>query len=227
MKIAAIIPGAGSGTRFGSDKNKIFANLKQKPVFLRTLEAFAKRNDICQLIFVVSQQDRPEFESCYADEFKKLGVTLVTGGATRTQSVRNALNIVSDDADLVAIHDAARPCIAQSWLDRVFIQADKHDAALLAYPIFGTVKRVEDSIITETLDRSKFHNLYEAQTPQVFKRELVKQAYDTGEEATDCAALVELIGHRVAIAVGDLRNIKITTKADLKFAEEIFETIDR
>ena len=225
MKISAIIPGAGSGTRFGSDKNKIFASLRQKPVFLRTLEAFAQRKDICQLIFVVSQADRPEFESQYADQFDKLGVQLVTGGATRTQSVRNALQVVSQNADLVAVHDAARPCIAQNWLDRVFEQAQKHEAALLAYPIFGTVKRVENSLITDTLDRSEYHNLYEAQTPQVFTRELIKRAYDAKKEATDCAALVEMLGKKVAIALGDLRNIKITTQADLKFAEEIFDTI--
>lgn len=223
--ITAIIPGAGSGTRFGSDENKIFAKISEKPIFLHTLAAFAKHPQVSQLIFVVSETDRPKFQQTFGSELEALGVTLVTGGATRTESIRNALAVVNENVDLVAVHDAARPCIAQPWLDRVFQTALEKSAALLAQRIFGTVKLGAGDYVASTLDRSRFSEIYEAQTPQVFKRELIMRAYQTGRGATDSASLVEAIGQRVALASGDPRNIKITTPADLEFARQIFDTL--
>ena len=225
--ISAIIPGAGTGSRFGSTQNKIFAKIQEKPIFLHTLTAFANHPDVNQIIFVVSAADKPKFQSHFGDELDALGVTMVTGGATRTESVRNALAVVRADADLIAVHDAARPCIAKPWLDRVFKTAQREGAALLAWRIFGTVKLANGKLVRETLDREVFDQLYEGQTPQVFKRRLILQAYESNATATDSASLVEAQGHKVAIAIGDPRNVKITTPDDLDFARQIFDTLPK
>ena len=225
-KVAVIVPGAGASERFGGSSNKILQRLAgSQPVVLRTVEAFTSREDVCQVQLVVSEADRELVRQKYGSNLGFLGAKLVTGGATRTDSVRNALATVADEAELICIHDAARPCIAQPWIDRVFAEAAKSGAAILAIRLHGTLKRVTAAgVIDETLSRS---GLWEAQTPQVFRTDVLLAAYEGARPATDDAALVEATGHAVTVVAGDPRNIKITTPADLAFASAVLRTLPK
>lgn len=212
--------------RFGGSMNKIFELLGDTPIFLRTIEAFINRPDVIEVIFVCSMDDMEHVAHRYGWRLENLGVKLVAGGDTRTKSVQNALDAVSEEADLIAIHDAARPCIAQRWIDAVFAQAARSGAALLAVPIHGTVKRTDGhGIITQTLPRDEYANLFEAQTPQVFSRDIIMKVYEAPSQATDDCALVEQAGYPVSVVMGDLRNIKVTRREDLAFAREVISTI--
>jgi 2-C-methyl-D-erythritol 4-phosphate cytidylyltransferase len=224
-KVSVIVPAAGAGRRFGGKRNKIFERIKDQPVFIRTLEAFATRGDVVQVQLVVSADDMEELRSRFGGALGFMGVKVVAGGATRSQSVRNALATVTAEADLVAVHDAVRPCVSQLWIDAVVAEAQKTGAAILAYPVHGTLKRVSaGGIVDATLPREE---LWEAQTPQVFRRDLLAAAYASGKDATDDAHLVEQLGHGVSVVRGDPRNIKITTPADLAFAAAVIDTLPK
>ncbi|MFM8804501.1 MAG: 2-C-methyl-D-erythritol 4-phosphate cytidylyltransferase, partial [Planctomycetia bacterium] len=145
----------------------------------------------------------------------------------RAESVRRGLEKLSDDIDMVAIHAAARPCLATAWIDRVFEAGARTGAAILAIPVVGTLKRVNaDNLITETVDRS---GLWEAQTPQVFSRDLLVRAFAhaaaQGAQPTDEAQLVEAIGQRVTVVPGSPINMKITSREDLRLAEQAMKAL--
>ena len=225
MKVSVIIPAAGSGKRFGSKQNKIFQRIKGQPIFIRTLELFSGRNDVVQIQLVASAADLADLKESYGGNLGFMGVTLTEGGLQRSDSVRNALAKVVDDADLVCVHDAVRPCVSSLWLDAVFAEASKSGAAILAYPVHGTLKKVTNGkMIDETVDRS---DLWEAQTPQVFRRDIIMKAYAAGSLATDDAAMAEAIGHPVSVVMGDPRNIKITTPGDLALAEAVIGSLPK
>ncbi len=226
-KVAVIVPAAGAGRRFGGTRNKIFERLGGgQAVFLRTLEAFANRPDVCSTTLVVSEADLQEVKDRYGANLGFMGVGVVAGGATRTDSVRAGLATVPEEADLVCVHDAVRPCVAQPWIDAVFAAAGDCGAAILACPLHGTLKRVgEGGAIEATVDRDR---LWEAQTPQVFAREVLRAAYAAADgSATDDAGLVEAIGQGVRVVPGDPRNVKITTPADLAFAAAVIGTLPK
>lgn len=225
-KVSVIVPGAGSAKRFGGRRNKIFERIKGQPVFVRTLEAFSGRDDVCEIQLVISAEDMEEMRSSYGGHLGSMGVRLVAGGQTRPESVRNALERVDQAADLVCVHDAARPCMCGPWVDAVFAEAGKTGAAILAYPVHGTLKRVSQAnVIDETASRE---DLWEAQTPQVFARDVLIKAYAGEiEDVTDDAQLVEATGHPVSVVMGDPRNIKITTKADLALASAVIGTLPK
>lgn len=223
MKVAVIIPAAGASTRFGGKTKKIFESLKGRPVFVRAIELFVNRPEVCQMQLVVSPEDREIMKERYAANIGFLGVKLAVGGADRTESVRNALANVDEQADFVCVHDAVRPCVSPLWIDDVFAAAEKVGAAILAYPLHGTLKRVSADRITQTLDRT---GLWEAQTPQIFRKELLREAYARASgPATDDAALVENLGHPVAVVLGDPRNVKITTRRDLEMASAVVDSL--
>ncbi|MDR1962806.1 MAG: 2-C-methyl-D-erythritol 4-phosphate cytidylyltransferase [Planctomycetaceae bacterium] len=223
---SVILAAAGKSRRFidaDSDKptaKKTFAQLNGKPVWLHCAETFYEREEVAQLIIVVSPDDLEWFFRFYAEEINRMLLLVVSGGKERTDSVRNALSVVRRDIDFVAIHDAARPCVLQSEIDAVFRQARIDGAAMLATPIVGTIKRVVNGRIVETVDRE---NLWEAQTPQVFRRDFLVDAYEhLGKtQPTDDAQLVENAGFAVSIVPANRSNIKITTPADLMLAEAI------
>ena len=225
-KVSVIVPAAGSGQRFGGQANKIFQRIKDKPIFIRTLEVFTNRDDVIQTQLVVSAADMDEMKERFGGHLGFMGVSLTAGGDTRAQSVRNALAKVTDEADLVAVHDAVRPCVSALWVDAVFTEAACTSAAILAYPIHGTLKKVSDQmVIDKTVDRE---DLWQAQTPQVFKRELLLQAYASEVGGvTDDAQLVESLGHPVSAVMGDPRNIKITTPDDLALAEAVIDSLPK
>ena len=194
-KFAVILPAAGASSRFGdANCKKPFAPLAGKAVWMHSAERFMDRADVKQVLLVLAEEDREYFKNKFGAAAAMLGVSTVSGGANRTESVANALAKVGDDVDFVCVHDAARPLLADKWIDQIFVAAEKHDAAIFASPVSSTVKRVDgEKKIIETVPRE---GLWAAQTPQVFRRELLVEAYaKRGEEhATDDAQLVERLG---------------------------------
>jgi 2-C-methyl-D-erythritol 4-phosphate cytidylyltransferase len=227
-KVAVIIPAAGAGKRFGGNVKKPFAQLDGRPVFIRSVELFINRDDVVQTILTVSPDDYDVVKEKYAANIMFMGIKLVKGGAERFESVRAGLDAVSDEADLVCIHDAVRPCVQEGWIDGVFDEAGKSGAAILAAPLSGTIKRVAESgAIDETVSRE---GLYEAQTPQVFKRDVIQKAYAAlpdDARPTDDAQVVEQAGHAVTIVKSDHRNIKITEPGDMQLAAAILKNLTK
>jgi 2-C-methyl-D-erythritol 4-phosphate cytidylyltransferase len=226
-KFAVILPAAGQSSRF-RDKHykKPFAPLAGKPVWLYSAERFLARDDVKQVLIVISPEDREEFNQKFAANVMILGIDVVAGGAERADSIQNALARVKPEVDFIAVHDAARPCLADEWITRVFEAAEKHEAAILGVPVASTLKRVVNGKIEETVPRA---NLWEAQTPQVFRRQLLLDAYAKrdGFVATDDAQLVERIGVAVTVVQGSPINLKITTQDDLRLAEQLLKAMPK
>jgi len=232
---AVILPAAGRSSRF-RDQNykKPFAPLAGRAVWLHSAERFLNRPDVKQLIVVISEEDREEFSRRFGANIAIMGVEVCIGGAERADSVQNALAKVKDNVDFVAVHDAARPCLAEKWVDAVFAAAEQTGASLLAAPTSATLKRIAPGklsagnhpLVGETVDRA---GLWEAQTPQVFRRDLLTKAYAARGAGTftDDAQLVEKLGAPVALVEGSTMNIKITSKDDLKLAEQILKVLPR
>ena len=225
---AVILPAAGRSSRF-SDKHykKPFAPLAGRAVWLHSAERFLNRDDVIQTILVISPEDREQFNAKFGANVAILGVEVVDGGRERADSVAAALDRVNPEADFVCIHDAARPCLADVWIDKIFQAAEQTGAAIFAIPVAGTLKRVgAERKIEETVDRSR---LWEAQTPQVFRRELLLEAYAKREgfQATDEAQLVERTGHAVTVVTGSPINMKITTKEDQRLATQALKALPK
>jgi 2-C-methyl-D-erythritol 4-phosphate cytidylyltransferase len=225
---AVILPAAGQSRRF-HDKayKKPFAPLGGRAVWLHSSERFMNRTDVKQLIVVVAAEDRELFDLKFGANIAILGVQVVEGGEHRADSVQRALERVKQEIEFVAIHDAARPCLADTWIDAVFDAAKRDGAAILAAPVHATLKRVDQKKhITATVDRE---SLWEAQTPQVFRRELIIEAYaKRGRDAvTDDAQLVERLGHAVTVVPCSQLNLKITSRDDLKLAEQVLKVLPK
>ncbi|MHB1034753.1 MAG: 2-C-methyl-D-erythritol 4-phosphate cytidylyltransferase [Pirellulales bacterium] len=225
---AAILPAAGKSRRF-KDKNykKPFAPLANRAVWLHSAERFLGRDDVKQVILVISAEDREYFDFKFSANVTILGVEVVEGGAERSDSVEAGLARVKPDIDFVCVHDAARPCLADEWITKVFEAAERTGAAIFAVPVAGTLKRVAaDHTIRETVPRE---GLWEAQTPQVFRRQLLLDAYArrSGFQATDDAQLVERIGQRVTVVPGSPVNLKIATQEDLRLAEQALKALPK
>ncbi len=225
---AVIMPAAGQSARFGdSHYKKPFAPLGARPVWMHSAERFSHRGDVKQLLLVISEEDRDDFRQRFGGSAALLGVQLVVGGRQRADSVRNALEKVRDDLDYVAVHDAARPCLVDAWISRVFAAAQQHGAAILAAPITGTVKRANaQQVIESTQSRA---GLWEAQTPQVFRRDWLVEAYAKwpGGEATDESQMVEHLGKPVHLVPCSRMNLKITTQDDLRLAAQILPALPK
>jgi 2-C-methyl-D-erythritol 4-phosphate cytidylyltransferase len=227
-KFAVILPAAGRSRRF-ADKHykKPFAMLANRAVWLHSADRFINRSDVVQTILVIAAEDREDFNFKFASNVAILGIEVIDGGAERADSVEAALARVKPEADFVCVHDAARPCLADAWIDRIFEAAEKGGAAIYAIPVAGTLKRVgRDMKIEETVARDA---LWEAQTPQVFRRELLLEAYAKrgGLAATDDAHLVERLGHPVTVVTGSTINLKITTREDLRLAEQALRALPK
>jgi 2-C-methyl-D-erythritol 4-phosphate cytidylyltransferase len=225
---AVIIAAAGQSRRF-HDKayKKPFAPLGGRAVWLHSAERFMNRADVKQVIVVIAAEDRDLFNMKFGANIAILGVEVVEGGQHRADSVQRALEQVKNEIDFVAVHDAARPCLADPWIDDVFAAAVRDGAAILGAPVRSTLKRADQKKrIVETVDRQ---SLWEAQTPQVFRRELLIQAYAKRghEPVTDDAQLVERLGHAVTIVASSPLNLKITTRDDLKLAEQVLKVLPK
>ncbi len=220
---AVIIPAAGAGKRFGGSVRKPFVQLDGRPVFIRSIELFINRQDVKQILLTVAPEDYDVVREKYAANLMFMNIKLVQGGQERFDSVRRALDAVDAECDLVCVHDAVRPCVLGSWIDQVFEKASRTGAAILAAPVNGTLKRVGEGSIRETVSRA---GLFEAQTPQVFRRQLLIDAYaalSADRHPTDDAQVVEWAGHPVAVVESDHRNLKLTHGSDLTLAQAVLK----
>jgi 2-C-methyl-D-erythritol 4-phosphate cytidylyltransferase len=225
---AVILPAAGQSRRF-HDKayKKPFAPLGGRAVWLHAAEKFLNRPDVKQTILVIAAKDRELFQMKFGANIAIMGVEVIEGGKERTDSVQRALERVKNEIEFVAVHDAARPCLADPWIDDVFAAAARDGAAILAAPVQATLKRADPKKhITETVARE---GLWEAQTPQVFRRELLIEAYSKRgrEPVTDDAQLVERLGRAVTLVPCSSLNLKITTRDDLKLAEQVLRVLPK
>ena len=224
-RFAVILPAAGKSSRFRDREKKPFANLDGRAVWLRCAELFITREDVCQCLIVVAPEDQETFRRRYQANLAFMNVQIADGGPERFESVANALARVKPEAEFVAIHDAARPCLTTELIDTVFASAAKTGAAMLALPVSDTIKRADDKgLVKETVSRK---GLWLAQTPQVFRRDWLTEAYakrgQLGGDITDDAQLIEAAGHAVYLVQGSTSNIKITTREDLALAEAVLK----
>jgi 2-C-methyl-D-erythritol 4-phosphate cytidylyltransferase len=227
-KFSVILPAAGRSSRFKDPHyKKPFALLAGRAVWLYSAERFLNRKDVAQVIVVISAEDREDFNFKFASNVAILGIDVVQGGVERADSVSAALARVKPEVDFVCVHDAARPCLTDVWVDQVFEAAERTGAAIFAIPVAGTLKKVgPDKRIEKTVSRE---GLWEAQTPQVFRRQLLLDAYAhrDGFQATDEAQLVERLGHAVTVVPGSPMNLKIATKEDLRLAEQALKALPK
>ena len=218
--VAAIVVAAGPGTRLGAGMPKGFVHLAGVPLFVRSLRAMLAAPAIEQVIVVGPPAAMAETRDLIAAHAPyRLEPELVAGGAERQDSVRHGLAAVSG-AELVAIHDAARPFVTREAIEAAIAAADADGAAIVAIPATDTIKIVAaDGVIASTPPRAQ---TWQAQTPQVFRTALIRAAHAAGYEgapATDDAALVERLGRPVRVVAGSADNRKITTPDDLAWAE--------
>src|SRR5690348_14952570 len=212
MSVWAVLVAAGRGERLGADRPKAFVRLGALPMLAEPLRRLDESEWI-DAVIVVAPPDWEEAAILLAEEIGASKVTAcVTGGETRTESVRVGVAEVPEDAAVILVHDAARPLLPDDVIGRV-IQAlgDGYDGAVPALPVADTVKRVDGDLVLETLDRTA---LVTVQTPQAFVASVLRSAL-VGD-ASDCASLVERSGGRIRTVAGDERLLKVTTRADLE-----------
>jgi 2-C-methyl-D-erythritol 4-phosphate cytidylyltransferase len=222
MNASAIIVAAGSGSRLGVGEPKAFVKLHGHPMLRYSLATLARLPSITEVVIAIPSG----LERKTRDEVAKAGlevpVKIAPGGTERQDSVRIALALTSAEAEVIVIHDAARPFADATLFTRCLVAASARGAAIAAIPVSDTLKRVSDGVIHATIKRA---GLYQAQTPQAFQRRLLMAAHDRAAReriiATDDADLVEQIGGTVEIVEASAFNLKITTKSDLMIAEAL------
>ena len=227
--IAAILPAAGNGSRFGSESNKLFASLAGRPLWTHATERLIGRPEIGSILLAVSESDRARFEEQRDWLSQPQRIEIVLGGDQRSDTVAAAVEWIARDGgsacQYVAVHDAARPLIQDRDLTNLFEKVAQTGAALLAQRVTGTLKRERDPVPgCQTVDRE---GMWVAQTPQAFRLDWIRQAYvrHRGRAATDDAQMVERAGHQVALVEGATDNLKITYPEDLLVAEALIEAL--
>jgi len=219
--LTAIIVAGGSSQRMGFDK--LFAVIAGEPVIAHTIRAFECADCVSEIVLVTREQRHDEIRSITSRAgFKKIS-SIVPGGERRQDSVRAGLNSIDGRAEYVAVHDAARPLITPRQIERAFVQCRVHGAAALAEPVNDTLKRADANlVVVGSVDR---HQLHAMQTPQIFERSLMEDAYRAvyAENilVTDEVSAVERLGHKIALVLNDDFNLKITYPRDLPVAEFI------
>jgi len=218
VSVWAVLAAAGRGERLGSDRPKAFARLGGRPLLAESLERL-ENSDWIERIVIAAPPDWEEPSILVAEEIAATKVnSAVTGGASRSESVRLALEDVADDAAVILVHDAARPLLPEEVVERVLAPlSEGWEAVVPALPLADTVKRVEADRVIETVPRE---DLVVVQTPQAFLADVLRRAV-TGDvaSATDCASLVEAQGGRVRWVDGDPRLLKVTDADDLALVE--------
>ena len=218
MSVWALLVAAGTGERLGEDRPKAFVRLGELPLLAEPLRRLDESSWV-DAIVVAAPPGWEEPTILLAEELAATKVnSAVTGGATRSESVRLALEDVREDAAVVLVHDAARPLLPEDVIERVLAPlSEGWDGVVPALPLADTVKRVEGERVVETLARD---DLVAVQTPQAFVADVLRRAV-AGQvaDATDCASLVEAAGGRVKVVPGDPRLVKVTDAADLALVE--------
>lgn len=221
IHVTAVIVAAGNSTRMNATISKQFIPLHSKPVIAHTLRAFEESERISEVVIVCRDSDRTQIEYIVSQENFTKVASYAPGGATRSDSVAAGISASSERTTHFAIHDGARPLILPEDIDRVVLAGINNGAAALAVPVTDTIKVVDDEgFIIDTPLRS---TLRAAQTPQVFEKDLYLSALqkNIGNDFTDDCALVETVGAKVQIVIGDYTNIKVTTPQDIPLAEGI------
>lgn len=218
--IVAIVPAAGLGRRFDLSRRKTFVNIDETPLLAHTLLRLHKEESITEIIPVLRKEDM-QYGKELVREFKLSKVnTIAEGGEERQDSIYNALQMISHDP-LVLIHDGVRPVIPEGTIQILVNELDGVDGVIPGRPVRDTLKEVtEDGIVSTTLNRQKIRAV---QTPQLFRYNIIKKAYDQAYEkrlyATDDAALVEDMGGRIRVIPGSPYNIKVTVPEDMDMVE--------
>jgi 2-C-methyl-D-erythritol 4-phosphate cytidylyltransferase len=214
VSVWAVLVAAGRGERLGEDRPKAFVRLGDLPLLAEPLRRLDE-SDWIDAVVVVAPPEWEEPAILLAEEIGASKVSVcVTGGETRTESVRLGVAEVPEDAAVILVHDAARPLLFDDVIGRVVrALGEGYDGAVPGLPATDTVKRIEGDLVVETLTRD---HLVTVQTPQGFVAPVLRAALATGEEGSDCASLVERHGGRVKIVEGDERLLKVTTRADLE-----------
>jgi len=223
-KITVVIPAAGSGKRFG--ENKQLKILGDRPLVFHTLRPFIDSELINEIVVVAPKNDVQQLSRELKSMISVKSVMVVAGGNTRQKSVFNGLKAASDSSELICVHDAVRPFVTKELIEKAVNACSEHDGVIVAQSSTDTIKKVMDDQIMETLPRE---TIWRAQTPQVFSKsalqEALKMAEDENIQGTDEASLLERIGYQVGFVEGSSLNIKITTEEDWVFAEAIFNHI--
>ncbi len=228
-KLVVIVPAAGVGKRMGLGYNKAFAKIGGVPILVYCMAMLARTQLVDEAIVVLGETELAAGEAMLAQYqekyFSTLRYQLVAGGKERQDSVMNALAVVPEDADYIAVHDGARPFAGTEVFKRTLAAAKQYGAAIATVPVKDTIKVVDDNgVVVSTLERS---TLQAVQTPQIFEAELLLKAYDNlvrhPMAVTDDASVVELYGHKVCTVMGRYENIKLTTPEDLIWAERLLQ----
>lgn len=227
MNVAIVVAG-GKGVRFGGDRPKQFLEVHGSPIIIHTLRQFERCREIGSVVVVLPAEETVGFQSLIEEFALQKVATVVAGGATRAQSVKQGL-LAIDKADVVAVHDGVRPLVTPDEIDEVVRAASESGAAILVARVSDTIKDVRSHRVVRTLPRV---NLRRALTPQCFRIDLLRRAYEQLEEleaaaieVTDDSFLVERLGVEVVAIEGNARNIKITKEEDLAFAEVFLQSV--
>jgi 2-C-methyl-D-erythritol 4-phosphate cytidylyltransferase len=224
MKVGAIIAAAGFGRRMKADRPKQFLALNGTPILIHTIRKFDAAAVIGYIIVTAPRESAEEVRELVKSASFKKAVVVVEGGERRQDSVAAGLQHLQAGTEIVAVHDGVRPFISAEEIESVVQQAERTGAAILGVPIVETVKQVEKELVESTLTRE---HLVLAQTPQVFRTHILKEAFDRARRdeyyGTDESSLVERLGHPVAVVRGSERNIKITRPSDLTLARAFLE----
>ncbi len=221
MKADAVIVSAGKGQRFTEGKKKQYYLLADKPILAHTLDKFEACPLIRSILLVVGQEDMNYCLQEIIEKYRYRKISqIVRGGKRRQDSVKNGIDALSKDVDIVVIHDGVRPLVTREMIEESIHSAQRFGAVVLAMPVKETIKMAHaDGTVLKTLDRE---SLWQIQTPQAFQAHVIKQAYQkavgAGFVGTDDASLVERLGIKVHILPGSYTNIKITTSEDLILA---------
>ncbi len=220
FKVSAIIPAAGSGSRFGGKKQ--FKNLNGEPLWAHTLKPFVQSSLIDEIIFVVEEGfiGIIRESSCFKQFVEEKEIKITKGGARRMDSVLNGIQVSKKMNDIVCIHDVARPFVSKSLINKTIEACKNFNGAISAVPTVDTVKNVENKIIKKTLSRSQ---TWMAQTPQTFRKNKLLKAFNdnVNVNVTDESTLMELSGFSIKIINGEDKNFKITKKIDWVLAKII------
>lgn len=218
MYNVAVILGAGNSTRMGLDKSKLLLEIEGKTVIERTVDKFLDMAEIDEIIVVCRECDIEKFSELLPDE----SVSFVIGGSTRQESVKNAVETI-DECDYIIIHDGARPFVSFNTIVKTLDEAQIKKAAATGVYVKDTIKVIDDDLnIVSTPERK---NLVSIQTPQIFDfktyKDALAKAVEENKDFTDDCQLVENLGLKVGVVIGEYENIKITTQSDIALAEGI------
>jgi 2-C-methyl-D-erythritol 4-phosphate cytidylyltransferase len=224
MSVTAIIAAAGAGRRMKADRPKQLLTLDETPILIYTIRKFDACRPIDRIIVAAPQESVDEIRRLIVGAGFSKPISVVQGGARRQDSVAVAMQHLAAETTIVAVHDAVRPFVLVSEIEAAIDEANKIGAAVLAIPIVDTVKQIRKDLIDSTLTRE---HLVLAQTPQVFRIEVLREAFERAKRddyyGTDESSLVERLGYPVAVVRGSERNIKITRPGDLALARFLLQ----